>query len=66
MKTLQQSFNDRLLRGIATFAVVALLGSGQVLAQDEVVRVQRRLTLGARGAEVPGIIITEPLGDFST
>ena len=36
----------------------------EVLAQDEVVRVQRRLALGARGAEVPGIIITEPLGDF--
>jgi iron complex outermembrane receptor protein len=61
MKRPQELLDDRLLKGIAAFAAIALLGSGQVLAQDEDDEDKPLEEITVVGTQIKGAKISEAL-----
>ena len=61
VKTSQESFNDRLLKGLAATAILAVCGSGQVLAQDEADEGEPIEEITVTGTQIKGAKISDAL-----
>jgi outer membrane receptor protein involved in Fe transport len=62
VKTPQESINDRLFRGIAVSAILALLGPGQVLAQEEEADEEESIEeITVTGTQIKGAKISDAL-----